>query len=60
MSAVTVFLWKNKTGEDYLDRALKHLIGITWESAAVPCLSITIAVSLYHASAVSISSDIRL
>ncbi|KAI0036057.1 hypothetical protein K488DRAFT_42012 [Vararia minispora EC-137] len=48
-SILLVWLWKSKTGLNYLDRALKHIIGMTWESALVPCISMVIAVALYHA-----------
>ncbi|KAI0068586.1 hypothetical protein BV25DRAFT_1817458 [Artomyces pyxidatus] len=47
-SILMVWLWKSKTGLGYLDKALKHIIGITWESAAIPFVSMVIAVSLYH------------
>ncbi|KAI0053735.1 hypothetical protein FA95DRAFT_481768 [Auriscalpium vulgare] len=45
---LTVWLWKSKTGYNYLDKALKHIIGITWESAAIPFVSMVIAVTLYQ------------
>ncbi|KAI0303939.1 hypothetical protein BC826DRAFT_201493 [Russula brevipes] len=43
-----VYLWHSKTGLDNLDKALKHIIAITWESALVPSTFQIIAVSLYN------------
>ncbi|KAI0321947.1 hypothetical protein OF83DRAFT_1167975 [Amylostereum chailletii] len=48
-SILMVWLWRSKTGLSYLDKAIKHIIGISWESAAVPCVSMVVAVALYHA-----------
>ncbi|TFY74313.1 hypothetical protein EWM64_g9700 [Hericium alpestre] len=47
-SILMVYLWRSKTGLGYLDKALKHIISITWESAALPCVTMVIAVGLYH------------
>ncbi|KAA1466601.1 hypothetical protein DENSPDRAFT_811748 [Dentipellis sp. KUC8613] len=47
-SILMVYLWRSKTGLGYLDKALKHIIGITWESAAFPCICMLVAISLYH------------
>lgn len=50
-SILMVYLWKSKTGLGYLDKALKHIIGITWESAAIPSILMIISVILYHCKA---------
>lgn len=46
---LSIFLWRSKTGLSYLDKTLRHIIGIAWESAAVPFVSMLIAVCIYHA-----------
>ena len=56
---VMVYLWKSKTGLGYLDKALKHIIGITWESAAIPSILMIISVILYHCKAVSARCHLR-
>ncbi|KDQ64376.1 hypothetical protein JAAARDRAFT_201722 [Jaapia argillacea MUCL 33604] len=52
-SVVTVimvtFLWRSKTGVSYLDKVLRHIISITWESAALPFVSMLVAACIYHA-----------
>ncbi|TFY74411.1 hypothetical protein EWM64_g9601 [Hericium alpestre] len=47
-SILMVYLWQSKTGLGYLDKALKHIISITWESAALPCATMVITTGLYH------------
>ncbi|KAI0940120.1 hypothetical protein AcV5_001314 [Taiwanofungus camphoratus] len=46
-SILSVSLWKTKTGLSYLDKTLKHIIGLTWETAALPCLCMVVAAGLY-------------
>ncbi|TFK55579.1 hypothetical protein OE88DRAFT_1731252 [Heliocybe sulcata] len=48
-SILSVFLWRSKTGLNHLDTTLRHILTITWESAAVPFISELIAVCVYHA-----------
>ncbi|KAI0307027.1 hypothetical protein B0F90DRAFT_1622129 [Multifurca ochricompacta] len=47
-SILMVWLWHSKTGLDNLDKALNHIISVTWGSAAVPSAFQIIAVSLYN------------
>ncbi|EIM87975.1 uncharacterized protein STEHIDRAFT_155334 [Stereum hirsutum FP-91666 SS1] len=47
---LSYYLWKQKSGINHLDKCLKHIIGITWESAAVPSITMLIAVSLYYSN----------
>lgn len=54
---VSYYLWKQKSGINHLDKCLKHIIGITWESAAVPSITMLIAVSLYYSNSVSNESS---
>ncbi|KZT29248.1 hypothetical protein NEOLEDRAFT_1174969 [Neolentinus lepideus HHB14362 ss-1] len=46
---LSIFLWRSKTGLNYLDKTLRHIIGISWESAAVPFISELVAVCIYNA-----------
>jgi hypothetical protein len=46
------YLWHSKTGVDNLDKALKHIITVTWGSAAVPSAFQIIAVSMYNSESV--------
>lgn len=57
MPIVSYYLWKQKSGINHLDKCLKHIIGITWESAAVPSITMLIAVSLYYSNSVSNDSS---
>lgn len=57
MPIVSYYLWKQKSGINHLDKCLKHIIGITWESAAVPSITMLIAVSLYYSNSVSNESS---
>jgi len=47
-SILMVYLWRSRTGVDNLDKALKHITAVTWESAAVPSVFQIIAVSMYN------------
>ncbi|KAI0005156.1 hypothetical protein BJV74DRAFT_329486 [Russula compacta] len=47
-SILMVYLWHSRTGVDNLDKALNHIITVTWGSAAVPSVFQIIAVSLYN------------
>ena len=53
---VSYFLWKSKTGMNYLDKAVKHIINITWESAALPCVCMIIAAGVYSGRKVGFKS----
>lgn len=44
---VSIYVWKSKTGLNYLDKTVKHIINITWESAALPCVCMIIAAGFY-------------
>ncbi|KAI0797003.1 hypothetical protein C8Q75DRAFT_221125 [Abortiporus biennis] len=46
-TTLSVALWRSKTGYSYLDKALRNIIGITWESAALPCMCMIVAATLY-------------
>jgi hypothetical protein len=50
-----VCLWRSKTGVVQLDQTLKYIMGITVQSAALPCTCMVVAVALYRASPVSLS-----
>ncbi|KAI0254854.1 hypothetical protein BJV78DRAFT_1120509 [Lactifluus subvellereus] len=47
-SILMVYLWRSRTGVDNLDKALHHIITVTWGSAALPSALQIIAVSLYN------------
>jgi hypothetical protein len=47
-----VYLWRSRTGVDNLDKALNHIIAVTWGSAAIPSILQIIAVSLYNSDSV--------
>ncbi len=47
------YLWHSKTGVDNLDKALNHIIAVTWGSAAIPSVLQIIAASLYNSESVS-------
>ncbi|KAI9513250.1 hypothetical protein F5148DRAFT_285715 [Russula earlei] len=47
-SILMVYLWHSRTGVDNLDKALKHITAVTWESATVPSVFQVIAVSMYN------------
>ncbi|KAI0276314.1 hypothetical protein BGY98DRAFT_919524 [Russula aff. rugulosa BPL654] len=47
-SILMVYLWRSRTGVDNLDKALHHIIAVTWGSAAIPSIFQIIAVSLYN------------
>jgi hypothetical protein len=49
---VMVYLWRSRTGVDNLDKALHHIITVTWGSAAIPSVFQIIAVSLYNSESV--------
>jgi len=49
---VMVYLWRSRTGVDNLDKALNHIIAVTWGSAAVPSAFQIIAVSMYNSDSV--------
>lgn len=57
VSTVSYYLWKQKSGINHLDKCLKHIIGITWESAAVPSITMIIAVGLYYSNSVCRASS---
>ncbi|CAL1700405.1 unnamed protein product [Somion occarium] len=46
-SILSIYLWKSRTGYCYLDKTLRNIIGITWESAALPCVFMIISASLF-------------
>jgi hypothetical protein len=47
------YLAKSKTGLNHLDKALKNIIDITWESAALPSVFMLAAVITWHVAPVS-------
>jgi len=58
-SILSVSLWRAKTGLNGVDRTLKHIIGITWESAALPCLSFILGAALYSRKSIRESTHVR-
>jgi len=54
---VVVSLWRSKTGLTEVDQVVLHVIAITWESAALPSISMLVAVALYHGDPVSLMSS---
>ncbi|OBZ76054.1 hypothetical protein A0H81_03888 [Grifola frondosa] len=46
-SILSASLWRTKTGLNYLDKTLKHIISITWESAALPAACMVVSGVLY-------------
>ncbi|CCM00671.1 uncharacterized protein FIBRA_02710 [Fibroporia radiculosa] len=45
---LSVFLWNARTGLDYLDKTLKGLMALTWETAALPTICMILASCLYR------------
>ncbi|KAL6305813.1 hypothetical protein BKA93DRAFT_197584 [Sparassis latifolia] len=58
-SILSVCLWRTRTGVNCLDRTVKHIIGITWESAALPCACMILGASLYSSKHVRESTKVR-
>ncbi|KAI0080804.1 hypothetical protein K474DRAFT_1589065 [Panus rudis PR-1116 ss-1] len=49
-SILSISLWRSRTGVKQLDTTVRDIIGITWESAALPCILMIISTGLYFSS----------
>ncbi|KAH8094953.1 hypothetical protein BXZ70DRAFT_347549 [Cristinia sonorae] len=44
---MSALIWRSKTGYSHVDKTLRNIISILWESAALPCLFMVVAAGLF-------------